>query len=679
MRTDFRQDGAFMQVSTPFGADVLLLDAMEASEGLSELSSLTLDMRSADTALDASRIIGQPVTVTLQVGEGPKRHFNGIVVRFVHTGGDREFSHYRAEVAPRLWLLTLSRDRAIWQNQSAAEIVKAVLGRFGVGFDDRLSGSYGAIEYCVQHDETAFDFISRLMEAVGIFYFFSSSDGDHQMVLADAAGAHVDCPDGAAVRFLPATGPRQPTDTITSFELEHRLVLQKHTLSDFDPLQPGTALKTEASGTLGKGEVFEWPAGHLTVSAGTALAKLRVQASQVDSQVLRGDGHVYPFAAGTRFTLSGHFRSTLNTTHVLRRVRHTVRDGGYRNHFEAFAASLPFRAPLDTPRPRVLGSQTATVVGPSGEEIWCDQHGRIKVQFHWDRLGRNDENSSCWVRVMQASAGAGFGTLNLPRIGQEVVITHVDGDPDRPLVTGCVYNGTHATPVTLPAHQTQTVLRTRSSKQGTAGNEIRLEDKKDSEEFYLHAQKDMKVEIENDLSVTLTEGSETRTLEKGDRTIEVRTGKEVHSVKGTRELTVTGDETRANEAGFKHTVSGDYTLTVDGDLVLDIGGTILIKSAKSITVQSGTTLTHKAGSSLSNEAATALSNEAGTALTNKAGTSLTNQAGTSLTNKASLGLVNQAGTTLDNKGAMINNKASAMQTVDGGGMLTLKGGLVKIN
>ena len=237
---------------------------------------------------------------------------------------------------------------------------------------------------------------------------------------------------------------------------------------------------------------------------------------------------------------------------------------------------------------------SSDLVGPSGEEIWTDKHGRIKLQFHWDRLGKKDDTCSCWVRVAQPAAGAGIGALFLPRVGQEVVVSCLDGDPDRPLVTGSVYNGENVPPVTLPANQTQSVIKTKSSKQGTAGNEIRLEDKKDSEEFYLHAQKDMKVEIENGLSVTLTEGAETRTLEKGDRTIELKTGKETHKVKGTRELTITGDETHTNEAGFKQEVKGDFTLKVTGNLTLDITGDISIKSAKGVTLKAGTAYTAEA-------------------------------------------------------------------------------------
>ena len=671
MTAGFAQNNTFLKVSTPFGTDELVLDAMEATEGISEMFKLTLSMRSLSSDLDAAKIIGNAVTVTMEIPDGPQRYFNGITTRFIQSGGEDGLANYSAEVVPKLWLLTLSSDRAIYQTKTIPEIIKAVLGDFAITFEAKLTGTYTALDYCVQHDETAFAFISRLMESVGIFYFFTFKDGAHTLVLADASTAHLVCTDAATVRFFPESSADHMIDTIASFELENRLVTQKHSQGDYDPSKPSTSLDASASGALGKGELLDWPGKHETVAAGNALAKLRVEASQLQAQELRGNGYVYPFTAGTKFTLTGHFRSSLNNAYVLRRVHHIARNDMYRNRFEAFLATVPFRSQKRTPLPRVAGSQTALVVGPANEEIWTDKEGRVKVQFYWDRVGVKDEKSSCWVRVAQSAAGKGFGTLFMPRVGQEVVISYIDADPDRPLITGSVYNGENATPVTLPTNQTQSVIKTRSSPKGTAGNEIRLEDKKDAEEFYLHAQKDMKVEIENALTTTLTKGAEIHTLTEGDRTIDVKKGKEIHTVKGTRALTVTGDETHDNDGDFKHTVKGDFTLKITGDFLLDVTGGITIKSAKTVLLDAGTTLTAQAG--------TALTNEAGTALTNKAGTALTNQAGTALTNKASLGLVNEAGTTLDNKGAMITHKASAMQTVDGGGMLTLKGGLVKIN
>ena len=655
MTAGFAQHNTFLKVSTPLGTDELVLDAMEATEGISEMFKLTLHMRSLSSDLDASKMIGNAVTVTMKIPDGPERYFNGIATRFIQSGGEDGLAHYTAEVVPKLWLLTLSSDRAIYQAKTIPDIIKAVLGDFGITFETKLTGTYTALDYCVQHDETSLAFISRLMESVGIFYFFTFKDGAHTMVLADASTAHVACTDAAKVRFFPESGSDHMIDTIASFELENRLVTQKHSLGDYDPSKPSTALDANASGSLGKGELLEWPGKHFTLAAGNARAKLRVEASQLQAQELRGNGYVYPFTAGTKFTLSGHFRTSLNSTYVIRRVQHFARNDMYRNRFEAFLATVPFRPQRLTPLPRVAGSQTALVVGPANEEIWTDKDGRVKVQFYWDRVGKKDEKSSCWVRVAQSAAGKGFGTLFMPRIGQEVVISYIDADPDRPLITGSVYNGENATPVTLPTNQTQSVIKTRSSPKGTAGNEIRLEDKKDAEEFYMHAQKDMKVEIENALTTTLTKGAEIHTLTEGDRTVDVQKGKEIHKVKGTRALTITGDETHDNEGDFKHTVKGDFTLKVTGDFLLDVTGGITIKSAKTVLLNAGSTLTAKAG--------TSLTNEAGTALTNKAGTALTNQ----------------AGTTLDNKGAMITHKASAMQTVDGGGMLTIKGGLVKIN
>lgn len=655
MREGFTQQNSVMSVATPFGADALILDTFHGVEALSQPFKFSLSMRAADATLDPATIIGGTMTVTLQVPKGPARYFSGIVSRFLHAGGDNAFSVYTAEMVPALWLLTLSRDRKIYQKKTAAEIIKEVLGDFAVVFDAQLSGTYGSREYCVQYDETAFDFISRLMEEEGIFYFFTFANGAHTMVLADAASAHKDCADATDMQYFPDQDGRRRMTVVNQLELESRLVSQKFEYGDFNYLTPTTALSTNAEGTLGKGKQFVYPGKHAVAADGTQRATVRSQASQNQGVVCRGTSYCYPFTAGAKFNLTDHPRDALNTALVLRSVTHWASPAQYCNAFEAFNATVPYRAPRLTPLPRVSGSQTAFVVGPSGEEIWTDEHGRVKVQFHWDRLGAKDDKSTCWVRVAQSWAGKGWGSLFLPRIGHEVVVSFVDGDPDRPLITGSVYNAENKPPVTLPSMQTQSTIKSRSSKEGAAGNEMRMEDKKDAEEFYFHAQKDMKVEIENDLATLLHKGSETHTLEKGDRTVDVQTGKETHNVKGTRELTITGDETHTNKADFKQVVSGKYELKVTGDLLIDVTGSITIKSAKSVSSKAGTTL----------------ANEAGTSLTNKAGTELTNQAGT--------GLKNKAGTTLDNEGAMVNNKASATQTVDGGGMLTLKGGMVKIN
>lgn len=244
MREGFTQTNSVMSVTTPFGADKLLLDAFQGMEALSQPFKFTLSMHSAETSLDPATIVGASVTVKLAVPKGPSRYFNGIVSRFMHAGGNQSFSLYSAEMVPTLWLLTLSRDRVIYQNKTAADIIKAVLGEFGVTFDAQLKGTYGSREYCVQYDETAFDFISRLMEEEGIFYFFTFKDGGHTMVLADAGSAHIACTDATDLTYFPDQGGRRRMDVVNQMEYENRLVFQKFEYSDFNFLQPSTALST---------------------------------------------------------------------------------------------------------------------------------------------------------------------------------------------------------------------------------------------------------------------------------------------------------------------------------------------------------------------------------------------------------------------------------------------------
>lgn len=662
MKENFIQPPGLMRLCSTLGANDLLLDSMEGSEGLSELFKFSLHMRSASTSLDAANVVGKDMTVTLAIPGAATRYVSGMVARFIQSGQDRDFAIYEAELVPALWLLTLSRDRKIFPNMSVDEVIKQVLGSFAIAFDARLSGSYAKREYCVQYDETAFDFLSRLMEQAGISYFFTFGSAGHTMVLADAPDHFADCPGAAKVRFWPATGMLNPVDTVARFAYEHRIAIKKATVNDYDFVTPDTALEGSFAAAAGSGATYEYATGHASVDAARAIAQLRVEASQAGAAVLRGDSYCYPFAAGTRFTLSGHFVAALNSAFVLRRVHHTVRGDLYTNSFEAFPAGVPFRPPLQMARPRAAGCETALVVGPAGEEIWTDQHGRIKVHFPWDR-DASDDTRAPWIRVAQSVAGKGVGALFLPRVGHEVVISYLNGDPDRPLVTGSVYNGNNVTPVALPANQTQSILRTLSSKQGSAGNELRFEDKKDAEHLYLHAQKDMLVEIEDALTTTLKKGAEIHTLEQGDRTIELKKGKELHKVAGTREVAVTDAETHANEAAFTHTVKGDYALTIDGSLTITVKGAIKMVSEDALALEAGSTFAAKAGSALSN----------------KAGTELLYEAGTDLTGKAGKSLLHQAGMQIDSKAPIINSKADATQTVEAGAMLTLKGAMAKVN
>lgn len=625
MVTDLTQAGWFASVSTPFGQDALLLDRFSGREALSEMFRFDLAMRSADKALDARKIVGRVITVSLARPRLAARQVSGIVTRFVHAGVDREHGYYHAELQPRLWLLTLGRDRVIHQNKDAPAIIKEVLARHAIPFESRLSaGAYPQRAYCVQYDESPFDFISRLMQEEGIFYFFTFAEGVHTMVLADSPSAHPVNAHAARLHFAPTDDAGMDAATrVPAFEMSLGIAAAGQVLADYDYLT-ATTTRAESGGGASAPATrrYLYPAKAADAADGDRKAAIRWAAEQAGVRVGSGVSGCHGLAAGTRVELAGHPDAALNMSYVLRAVMHEASNDAYHNRFEVMPEAVPFRPPLAVQRPVVTGTHTAVVVGLDGEEIWTDSHGRVKVKFHWDDGPAQGQDSSCWIRVSQTLAGQGWGHWFLPRVGQEVVVSYVDGDPDRPLVTGTVYNKQDTLPVQLPGAQTQSVWRSRSSKGGKAGNEIRMEDKRDAEELYLHAQKDMRAAIENDLA-TQVGGAETHVVQRGDRQVDVEKGNETHHVKQTRRVEVDGDETHTNGGAFTQKVAGTYTLKVSGNLVIDVTGSITLKSGTTLAAEAATTLTQKA--------------------------------------------------------LTIESKASAMQTVDGGGMLALKGGLVKIN
>ncbi len=659
----YTQTGYTFTVTTPLGADMLLLEAFEGEEQISGLFAFRLDMESEHGDLDFTQIVGQSVTIAGTDKDGNTRYFNGIVARMVQSG-----LNYHFDMRPKLWQLTLASDNRIFQEKSVPDIVKQVLQEQGVAdVKDALTGTYNPRDYCVQYRETCFDFVSRLMEEEGIFYFFQHEDGKHTMVLADDASAFAACPNLASVAFKPESAKAwEEQDLVIALSLEESVVTGKYQADDFNFETPTTQLLSTTTGSGSTMQIYEYPGLYQTKGDGDGYGKKRLDGLEVPARLVSGESTCRAFSTGCTFTLTGHPRDDVNDTYVLRRITHSGGRRHYRNGFVAFPSSATFRPPRLTPKPRIAGTQTALVVGKSGEEIWTDKYGRIKVQFHWDQLGQNDENSSCWIRVAQGWAGKNWGAIFLPRIGQEVVVSFLEGDPDRPLVTGSVYNGQQPVPYTLPDEQTKSTVKSNSSKGGNGFNEIRFEDKADSEEMYLHAQKDMKIDVLNDQtttitnnrtvtvsekddsltvskgnrSVTVSQGNESLTVSQGDRTIAVSQGKETHSVQSTREVTVTGNETHTNKADFTQNVSGNYTLKVTGTLTIQATGDLTIKTDGALTVQSGTSLTVKSGTDLSASSGT--------------------------------GLSLSGSTTMEIKG-------SASGTVDGGGMLTVKGGMVKIN
>jgi type VI secretion system secreted protein VgrG len=575
------------------------------------------------------------------------------------------YTTYYADLRPWLWLLTLTSDSRIFQNKTVPEIIEAVFTGLGLtDYRNALTATYTAREYCVQYQESAFDFISRLMEDEGIFYFFEHTADKHTLVLADDADAHAACAGLTAARVQQSASPGADEDIVTACFLEQQVTPDAYALGDFHFETPSTSLHVSVNGSTGKQRIYEYPGGYTKTDAGEKKASLRLTAHELPARLLKGKSHCRAFMAGYKFSLTEHDRTDLNSTYVLQWVSLSATQEHYANSFTAFPATAVFRPCCMTPKPRITGAQTAIVVGKSGEEIWTDTYGRIKVQFHWDQEGTNDENSSCWVRVAQTWAGQGWGSLFIPRIGQEVVVSFLNGDPDCPLVTGAVYNAQQTVPYTLPDEQTRSTIKSNSSKGGGGFNELRFEDKKDAEEIFLHAQKDLTVTVQHDCttevlndatttikqnrSVTIQEANDTLVVEKGNRTLHVQTGNETHEVQGTRSVTVTGDETHTNQASLTYKVTGDCTWTITGNLTIDVQG--------NVTMQAGGSLTNKAGGSLTNDA--------GGSLTNKAGASLTNDAGASLTNKAAISLTSSGG---------------ASQSIGASGMVVIGSALVKID
>lgn len=625
----------------------------------------------SDSAVNMASAIATHVTVTLH-NDANQRPLDALVAEIRQLPGDATADHYQLLLRPWLWWLTLARNNRVFQNLSTSDIVTTIFKAHGfTDFKLSLTGSYSPREYCVQYAESDFAFVSRLLEEEGIFWFFTHAEGAHTLVLADSNDAFVQIPNGPTVAYLGQGMGGRELHGVRSGELVVQAVSGVYSATDYEFTTPTTSLYSQAQASAGPLTVYDHPGGYVAKARGDALTKQRVDALRSQQKRFVGDSDCRWLVPGHWFTLSGHDDAEANIDWVVTSVSHQVSHESYRNRFEAIPKSVNYRPLKTTPKP-TMHTQVAKVVGKAGEEIWTDEYGRIKVQFPWDRDGKNDESSSCWVRVAQGWTGKGFGMQFIPRIGQEVVVTFIDGDPDRPLVTGCIYNGDNSLPYSLPANQTQSGIKTQSSKGGGGFNELRFEDKKDSEQVFLQAQKDLTFNVLNDTTATVghdetltvqnartrtvKEGNETVTLEKGDRSVTLQAGSDTLDIHTDRTLKVGGNQTLTTNGNYSHTVKGDYSLTVSGDLTIKVTGKLTLQSTGDYLAKSSASVTTQAGTSLTNQAGTALTNKAGTSLDNKAGTTLTNDAGVSLT-----------------------NKGGAEQTVDGGAMLTIKGGLVKVN
>ncbi len=614
MGSSFQQTSRPVKITTPLGTDKLIVRGYEGEEHISGLFHYRVEMFSEDAALSFDSIVGKAVTLEIPQSSGDTHYVSGVVGRFTQSGRDGRLVYYTAEIHPWLWMLTMSAGCAVYQNMTTPDIVKKVFGDLGFAdFTDKLTGTYQPREYCVQYRETAFSFVSRLMEQEGIFYFFTHDSSGHKLVLADDASAWTAATGLSAARYTVDPKAWTSDDVVADCSIEQNVTSGKFQTDDYNFETPDTDLLASADGQDTSRCVYDFPGLYTKQSDGETIASVRLSALEAPQKILRGSSQCRAFYAGVKFTLSGHFRDDVNAEYVISTLRVSGSQEHYSNTFEAFPSSITFRPPLVTPPPVIPGTQAAIVTGKSGEEIWTDQYGRIKVQFYWDQLGKRDENSSCWIRVSQPWAGKQWGGMFLPRIGQEVIVAFLDGNPDRPVVVGTLYNASQTVPYTLPDDQTKSTIKSSSSKGGSGFNEIRFEDKAGSEELFIQAQKDMTVTVLNNWTTTVTKD-------------------EALTIQGKRTITVTDKEAHTNQADYSSDVTGNFTLKVSGNLSIEASGTVSIKS--------GTTFTNEAGTSLTNKSGTDMTNNAGTTLTNKAAASQTVDGGGMLTLKGGLVKIN---------------------------------------
>ncbi|SEL27748.1 type VI secretion system secreted protein VgrG [Stigmatella aurantiaca] len=595
-------------------------------EGMSRLFEFQVEIACENQDLDFSQVVGKPGRLKL-AGERAPRHVEGIVSRFEQVSERPRHAIYRATLVPRVWRLRHRHDCRIFQKLDTQAILKKVFETAGIPSDGvrfSLTGNYEPRDYCVQYRESDWDFASRLMEEDGIFYFFEHHEDKHVLVLGDKESALKPIEGTDSLPFHRPTGTPVQEDHVARFSYVQQVRPGRAVLRDFNFKKPALPMEASQSAAVDADlEVYDSPGeyqdpGRGSPAKGTTLAKLRLEAWQASRLEAQGESDCERLVPGRLFNLKEHSRGDYNARYLLTQVNHTgyqpqvleeeasQEEFRYSNHFTCIPEKVPYRPERLTPRPHIRGGQTAVVVGPSGEEIHVDEWGRVKVQFHWDRQGKMDADSSCWVRVSQLWAGEQWGRMFLPRIGQEVIVDFIEGDPDRPIITGRLFNGNNLVPYELPKEKTKSTLKSNSSQGGNGYNELRFEDEKKKEQLFMHAERNMDVHVKNDSFETIlndrhqTIGSAGKKGKVGDQNEQVYRDKSLtvhrHSqehVGGDLKLKVGGiDEGQGNvdiiiQSHRVELVHKDSHLHVQESLLEKVDGSHSLQVGKSLHVHVG--------------------------------------------------------------------------------------------
>ena len=588
--SELTQDQRLISISTPLGTDELLLTSFEGTEYISNLFEFEIEVLSSNHTINPQQIIGK--TVTLNIQNDQKRTFNGFITRFIY--GEVVADNlrvYRMTMVPWLWFLSKTNNHRIFQDKTSKEIIVKIFKDLGFNdFDYKATGNQTPREYCVQHNESDLNFVLRLLEEDGIAYFFVQKGDKHIMTIVDAANAYQE----TAETNLTYSKGSNPDAQISRWEHVYAFTKGKWSLNDYDFLNPTKSqLKTTAStssfSNVNKYEHYEYSPYH-DFAGIQDLSKKRIESEETGMNTIESSSDCSSFFAGGKFKLAKHAVEQEKGSYIITAIQHRAYDLSYlagnegqteyRNDFSCIPDSVHYRPPMSHIKPVMQGPQSAMVVGAKGEDIYVDNTGRIKVQFYWDREGKKDENSTCYIRVMQPWAGSGWGTSFIPRIGMEVIVNFFDGDPDRPVITGAVYNGDNKQPF---SSKTQSGIKTRSSKNGTASNanELRFDDMKGSEQILIHAEKNLDTEVENDETLNV-DNDRTKTVKHDENsTIENDRNKKVNNnqsetIKKNKRIKVgmnhdeAIDENMTIKIGkdLKETVSGQYQENVTKEYAL---------------------------------------------------------------------------------------------------------------
>ncbi|MCC4041882.1 type VI secretion system tip protein VgrG [Escherichia coli] len=568
-------------------AQMLLFAGMNGSEGLGNLFSYTVQLKTPDTLnlgyvspaanLPLKPMVGKDLCVNIELDGGGKRHISGLVTAARVVGHEGRSVTYELRIEPWLKLLTHTSDYKAFQNKTVVEILDEVLAEYSFPVEKRLVENYPPRAWQVQYGETDFDFIQRLMQEWGIYWWFEHSENSHTLVLADAINGHKVCPDSPLVEWH-QEGLKLDKEFIHTITASERLRTGKWVLDDFDFMKPRSLLKSTVANPRDTGhaeyEHYEWPGDYFTMGEGEMLTRIRMEAQRSPGSRVGGAGNIRTLMTGYTFTLMNHPTAEVNQEYLLVQTTLFLRDNAqysgqdqhftYVTTFEVHPTSEVYRPQRTLSKPHTKGPQSAIVTGPAGQEIWTDKYGRVKVQFGWDRYGNNDENSSCWIRVSYPWAGKGFGGIQIPRIGQEVLVDFKNGDPDLPIIVGRTYNQDTMPPWGLPGAATQSGFYSHTIGGGpTNANALRFEDKPGGEEVWLHAEKDQRIEVNNNESHWV-----------GNNRLKVIDKTETAIIGEKRSLTVQTDDTSL--------AGGDKTIQTVQNLRLAAGDSIILSCGETI-------------------------------------------------------------------------------------------------